>query len=206
MTYRETSMDQLNCALREECFRLVDTCLYTSTSLFIWLRFCRFTKTFFLVVPLLLGSLSTWNVLTQTETPHTKSFTAICAFLAGVLPAVYAVLKMDRHLDQCCRLAGEFKNLQDRFRQAAEISSLKDFAIFEAEVQPFFKRLEKARSESFTAPEWCFRLAQKKVNRGDYTYTVDDPKASPMHPVALQYLAASQVVTEESSSESDQNK
>jgi hypothetical protein len=34
-------------------------------------------------------------------------------------------------------------------------------------------RLEKARSVSYTAPEWCFRRAQKKIAKGDYTFNVD---------------------------------
>lgn len=190
-------MDSKNKALRDECFRLVDTCLYTSTTLYIWLRFCRFTKTFFIVVPLLLGALSTWSVLTRSTAESLRTFTALCAFLAGTLPSIYAALKMDRHLEQCCRLAGEFKNLQDRFRQAGDVSSLKEFAAFELDVQPLLKRLEKARSESFTSPEWCFRRAQAKINKGDYTYTVDDLKSTPNHPVALQYLTASEAHNEQ---------
>lgn len=121
---------------------------------------------------------------------ESRNLTALFAFLAGLLPAVYAALKLDRHLDQCCRLAGEYKNLQDRFRQAGDISSLKGFAEFDADVQPLLRRLEKARAESFTAPEWCFRRAQKKISKGDYTYTVDDLTSTPNHPIALQYVAA----------------
>ncbi|WP_047496382.1 hypothetical protein [Terriglobus sp. TAA 43] len=179
-------------ALRKECYRLVDTCLYTSTTFYIWLRFCRFLKTAFLVVPLVCGSLGTWSVLTRSNVESFRNLTALFSFLAGLLPAVYAALKLDRHLDQCCRLAGEFKNLQDRFRQAGDISFHKTFPEFEADVQPLFKRLEKARSESFTAPEWCFKRAQNKINKGDYTYTVDEQAAHPAHPVALQYITANE--------------
>ncbi len=169
---------------------MVDTCLYTSTTLYIWLRFCRSLKTAFLVVPLICGSLSTWSVLTRSDVQSFRNLTALFSFMAGLLPAVYAALKLDRHLDQCCRLAGEFKNLQDRFRQAGDISYHKSFTEFESDVHPLLKRLEKARAESFTAPEWCFRRAQKKINKGDYTYTVDETTAESSHPVALQYLTA----------------
>jgi len=74
----------------------------------------------------------------------------------------------------CCRqLAGEFKNLQDRFRQAALISSQKPFAEFDADFQSLMKRLETARSQSYTAPEWCFKRAQAKIKAGDYAFEVD---------------------------------
>jgi hypothetical protein len=33
--------------------------------------------------------------------------------------------------------------------------------------------LEKARAVSYTAPEWCFVAAQKKIKRGDYDFDVD---------------------------------
>jgi hypothetical protein len=183
-------MDERSDALRTECFRLVETCLYTSTTFYIWLRFCRTVKVLFLIVPLICGSLSTWSVLTRSNANQLRDATALFAFLAGLLPAVYAALKLDRHLDQCCRLAGEFMNLQDRFRYAADVSFHKSFAEFESDVQPLYRRLEKVRAESFTAPEWCFKRAQKKINRGHYTYTVDDLGAAPNHPVALQYMTA----------------
>jgi len=69
--------------------------------------------------------------------------------------------------------ASEFKNLQDRFRQAALVSSKKAFADFESEFRELFERLEKARSYSLTPPEWAFWLAQRKVKSGDYDFDVD---------------------------------
>ena len=186
-------MDARSEALRKECYRLVDSCLYTSTSLFIWLRFCRAGKVFFILAPLVFGSLSTWSVLTHSSDTHLRNATALFSFLAGLLPALYAALKLDHHLDQCCKLAGEFKNLQDRFRQAGDISYHKSFLEFSVDVEPLFKRMERARAQSYTPPEWCFKLAQKKINRGDYTHTVDEVTSRESgHPIALQYLAASE--------------
>jgi hypothetical protein len=162
-----------NSELALECKRLSESCLYTSTALFIWLRWVRAVKVSFIVVPLMLGSLATWNVLTALDLKSAKVFTSVCAFLAGLLPTVYAALKFGDHLEECKHLAGEFKNLQDRFRQAALVSSRKTFGDFEKDVELLIQRLEKARSSSFTAPEWCFRAAQKKIKTGDYEFDVD---------------------------------
>lgn len=42
------------------------------------------------------------------------------------------------------------------------------------EFRRVMKRLEKARQPSYTAPEWCFKKAQRKVQSGDY-----DPDPQP---------------------------
>ena len=83
------------------------------------------------------------------------------------------MLKFDDHLEESKRLASEFKNLQDRFRQAALVSSRKPFADFEADFKPLMDRLEQARSMSLTPPEWCFKLAQRKIKKGDYDFDID---------------------------------
>lgn len=154
-----------------ECKRQSESCLYTSTALFIWLRFMRGMRIVFLIVPLVLGSLAGWQLLKQVDAA--KLFTSVCAFLAGLLPTVYAALKFDDSLSECKRLSGEFKNLQDCFRQAALVSSRKPFAEFEKDVSRLMDRLEKARAVSYTAPEWCFAAAQRKVKKGDYDFDVD---------------------------------
>jgi hypothetical protein len=166
-------MASKSAALAIECKRLSESCLYTSTALFIWLRCLRVTRIAFIVVPLALGSIAGWQLLKQTPVPIARLFTSVCAFLAGLLPTVYAALKFDDHLEDCKHLAGEFKNLQDRFRQAALVSSKKPFSDFEKDFQPLVARLEEARAESYTAPEWCFASAKKKIKKGDYDFEVD---------------------------------
>jgi hypothetical protein len=159
-----------------ECKRQYESCLYTSTALFIWLRCLRTLRIAFIILPLIFGSLGSWKLLTTSNFESTKILISLCSFFAGLLPTVYAALKFDTSLECCKQLAGEFKNLQDRFRQAALISSGKSFADFEADFQPLVKRLEAARSHSYTAPEWCFKSAQKKIKSGDYTFEVDIPE------------------------------
>lgn len=160
--------------LAQECKRLSENCLYSSTSLLIWLRVLRVVKLVFIGVPLVLGSLASWSLLTTSELESVKVFVAICSFFAGLLPTVYSAFKFDEHLEQCRHVAGEFKNLQDRFRQAALVSSQKSFAEFEEDVAPLIDRLERTRGVSITAPEWCFKRAQRKVQSGDYTFDVDE--------------------------------
>jgi hypothetical protein len=166
-------MASKNAALALECKRQSESCLYTSTSLFIWLRFLRITRMVFIVAPLVLAGLAGWQVLRDIDSPHIRAFICVAAFLAGLLPTVYSALKFDDHLELCKSLTGEFKNLRDAFRHAALVSALKPFAEFERDVEPLIRRLDLARSHSYTAPEWCFRRAQKKIHQGDYAFDVD---------------------------------
>jgi hypothetical protein len=166
-------MASKNSGLALECKRQSESCLYTSTSLFIWLRFLRVLKAVFIVVPLVLGAVAGWQMLRQIDSLWIRGFTSAAALLAGLLPTVYSALKFDDNLEHCKLLTGEFKNLRDRFRQAALVSALKPFAEFEKDVEPLIQRLEQARSYSYTTPEWCFKRAQRKIHKGDYDFDVD---------------------------------
>jgi hypothetical protein len=165
--------------LIQECRRQSEGCLYTSTSLFIWLRTLRYLKVIFIVAPLVLGSLAGGKLLLSANAESVKAFSAICAFFAGLLPSIYAALKYDDRLKECVSLAAEFKNLQDRFRQAALVASAKPFPEFEAHFNELMSRLELARKSSFTAPEWCFKMAQKKIKGGNYHFDTDIAKGIP---------------------------
>ncbi len=116
-------MGSKNTELALECKRQSEGCLYTSTTLFIWLKFLKGVRLCFIIIPLVAGGLAGWNVLTNLDLEGVKLFTAGCAFVAGLMPTIYSALKFDENLEKCARLAGEFKNLQDRFRQAALVSS-----------------------------------------------------------------------------------
>jgi hypothetical protein len=96
-------------------------------------------------------------LLTASDSAGVKLIVAVLAFFAGLLPTVYRALKFDDNVGLCATQASEFKNLQDRFRQCAKISSLKPFMEFDAEFSSLMKRLEKARRPSYTPPEWSRR-------------------------------------------------
>ncbi len=160
--------------LIDECARQYDNCLYTSTALFIWLRWLRIFRAVFVILPILLGAVGTWKVLTKSNNPKFEIAAAVCGLIAGVIPAVYSSLKFAEHLTLCSKLAADFKNLQDRFRQAALFNSDTDLPKFEEQFEKLMKKMESARSHSYTAPEWCFHCAQEKIKKGHYKFDVDE--------------------------------
>ncbi len=156
-----------------ECKRQYDNCLYTSTSLFEYVKFLRCIRITTVVLPLVLGSPAGWSVLNAYEDKGIRLFTAACAFIAGLVPSIMSALKFDESLDRCRTLANEFANLKDRFRQAAEITAHKGVAELEKEFSQLREQMEALRKNGVAIPNRFFRRAQKKVNAGDYSFDVD---------------------------------
>lgn len=164
----------------KECKRQYENCLYSSTSLFIWLRALRTTRLLFATLPLLFSGIATWKFLSQTEDPHAKIVIAVCTLLAGLLPMMAAALKLEKQIEQVSAAATEFNNLRDRFRQAAMIASKRQVDAFEAEFQRLMTRMEAVRKVGLTPPELVFKLAQRKVASGDYSFDLDLPDEKPV--------------------------
>jgi hypothetical protein len=158
--------------LLNECKRQSESCLFTSTALYAWLRSTRRLKSAFIVGPILLGGFAGWQLMVDAS-PAWRTTAGICALLSGLLPTIHAALRIDRNVDDTALAAAVFKNLQDRFRQAALIGSRKSYAEFEMEFRALMDRMEKAQEGSVTAPERFFRQAQAKVKKGDYAFEVD---------------------------------
>ena len=157
--------------LIRECKRQEEACLYTSTTLYIWLKRARWYNRAFIVLPIIFGGISTMSVLQEENYVWV---TATFALLAGMIPAVYEALDFKVNVDEISSLAAEFKNLQDRFRQAAEIESVKEENCLGDHVELLLQRLEMARGRSTTPPEWCFKEARKKIKAGHYDFLSDD--------------------------------
>ena len=157
-------------ALRDECARQEENCLYTSTSLFIWLRILRAAKIAFIALPLVFGSLASFQLLVAG---NYKTAVAVRAFLGGLIPTIYEALKLETHINATRDAATDFKNLQDLFRKAKLVSVHKPFEEFELEVNQLLARLHEARKSCITPPEIIFRLAQRKVKSGDYDFDAD---------------------------------
>ena len=159
--------------LVRECQRQVENCLYTSTALFEVIKWQEKIRVYGAAIPFVLGSLATWSVIADSAILWVKYATAGAAFVAGLIPALLTALKFTEGLDRCKAAAFEFKNLQDRFRQAAEITAHKGFVEFEKEVKALMERMDLARKEGVIVPDWAFKRAQEKIKGGDYTFDVD---------------------------------
>ncbi len=164
-------MDEQTQNLIAECRRQEESCLYMSTTIFEWLKSLRRWRFAFVVVPIILGGLATWPLLSKQA--GLEWFTGVCALLTGLTPAVYKALDFDVNLVSLANDAHQFKVLQDRFRQAWRVTALGGFDDFKSEFDALMERIDAARANSLTVPERFFKKAQKKISSGDYDFSVD---------------------------------
>jgi hypothetical protein len=167
-------MDERTQNLMEECRRQEESCLYTSTALFEWLKPLRRRKVFLVVAPIILGGLATWPLLAKQD--EYRWVTGACALLAGFAPAIYKALDFDINLGTVAKHAHQFKVLQDRFRQCWRIAGLGAFGEFKKEFDDLMIRMDEARGASLTPPERYFKKAKEKIEAGHYSFSVDETR------------------------------
>jgi hypothetical protein len=167
-------LTQAKAALVEECAREEENALYTSTNFFIWLRFLKALRTLLWVGAALGSALAASHILRGS--PDMKLFMAAAALAGVLLPGIGRALRLDATIRDYTDAAGRFKNLQGEFRRVRLVWSNKPFEDFEADARKLFKAMNDARKPSFTPPEWCFRLARRKIQAGHYTHDADDSK------------------------------
>jgi hypothetical protein len=159
-------------AIAEEARRQEESCLYTSTSLYLWLRRVRLQKQLFVIIPIILGAVAGFSAFKE----HVPAvLVATLTLVAGLFPALADALKIATSVDEISASAATFKALQDRFRRLATITVLSDVDAAEAALAELMDRMDVARSSSITPPERYFTAAQAKIRSGDYNFTVDMP-------------------------------
>lgn len=157
-------------AIANEARRQEESCLYTSTMLYLWLRRVRLHNSIFIVAPIVLGALAGFSVLKESLEPWAI---ATLALLASLFPALASGLKIQTSVSEIAASAAAFKSLQDRFRQLATITVLSDPEAAEGELRDLMDRLDIARANSITAPQKWFGRAKKKIEAGHYSFAVD---------------------------------
>jgi hypothetical protein len=167
-------MDERTKSLIEECKRQEESCLYTSTALFEWLKYLRAWKNFFVITPIILAAIATG--IPANLRPELEWLIGGCTLIAGIATAVYKALGLDVNLDAVTKNANRFKVLQDRFRQAWRVIALEDFGEFNEEFDSRMVQMDALSSSSLPVPERFFKKAQTKTRSGDYDFCVDARK------------------------------
>ena len=157
-------------AIIDECRRQEESCLWTSTSLYEWLRCVRRQRQFFVTAPIIIGGIAGLSVL-KSWAPDW--IVALLAFVASLFPALADALKFETRVEEIAQQAADFKSLQDRFRQNATIVAPADLMGAETRLEDLVERLDAVRSKSITPPKWAFEAARKKIEGGHYSFAVD---------------------------------
>jgi hypothetical protein len=156
----------------KECKRQWESCLYTSTTLYEWLRCIRFHRKVYIAAPIILGGFASVAVIRESLP---VAVIALIAFAAGLFPTLFEALGVQTEVDEVSRLAAEYKSLQDRFRRNAAITALTDIDKAEATLSDLMDRMDIARSSSLIPPERFFLKARERIKAGHYDFEVDGP-------------------------------
>lgn len=151
-------------ALIKECKIQSESCQYTSVALLMWLQKIKVQNRILNALPIAIGAFASFGFLEQ-------NYPGIAAFLAlitGLLPAIYEKLELQAHTDEIFNQAGQFKNLDVRFRQAAEIISLQGEDAIQSEFSSLMRQLEDLRARPVIIPEKFFLKGREKIKAGHY--------------------------------------
>lgn len=154
-----------------ECKRQQESCNYTSSALYSWLKEVRVYRVLFITLPIFCGSIASAKILLKE--PAFDWTTAIAALLAGLFPAIFKALDLDVSIKTMSDSAHRFELLRDRFRQTSLIGATKTPDELEEEFKQLMDRMDDARAASLAIPERHFKNAQKKIGGGHYDFDVD---------------------------------
>ena len=167
-------MDQRAQPIIDECKRQQESCNYTATALYSWLKEVRGYRIAFITLPIVLGSIASAKILLKE--PAFDWITGIAALLAGLFPAIFKALDLDVNIKAMSDAAHRFEVLRDRFRQTSTIGVTKTVDELEQEFRLLMDRMDEARGVNLAIPERHFKKAQKKIGRGHYEFEVDSSK------------------------------
>lgn len=153
-----------------EALRQMDSCVYTSTSIFMWLRRVRWQHKAIIALPIIFSGLAGLGWLAQQIGPLTV---AAISFLATLIPALADALEIQTHVNDLKGAAANYKSLQDRFRQLAKIDALGDVDKARVRLAELMDKMDAVRESSITPPERYFTLAQDKIKAGHYDFSID---------------------------------
>ena len=174
----EAVMDVATQALVDECKRQDESCLYTSTALFEWLKSLRLWRKILITTPIILSAIAASALV-----KHYEWIAGSAALLTGIFPAVLRALELDKDLAAIARQANQYKILQDRFRQSWRVCALGDSEEFKRDFKTNMKMMDDLRIASPAVPDRFFAKAQQKIGKGHYDFSVDAKQPGPTLPV-----------------------
>ena len=163
----------------DECKRQLESCLYSSTACYEVVKYRESLRWYVTAVAFIIGSLTAWSVLRTWDNVYIQAAVSFGAFISGLIPAFLGYMKFDESLESYRFYAARYKNLADRFRQTAQITSQKSLAALDEDFKVLMKRMETLRLNSPAIPEWAFSKAKGKIEKGHYEFEVDISDENP---------------------------
>jgi hypothetical protein len=159
--------------LLKECKRQVENCETTVAGMFAVVKRLSFWRLWMSASGVVFGAFSGISLLEAQAIQAWIIVASLSAFLAGLMPTLIKALGLDEGIADARACAGEFTNLRNRFRYAANVYSELFLEELKRETDPYFDRLELVNERAVSVPEWAFKRAVQKREEGDYQNRVD---------------------------------
>ena len=159
-------------SLIDECRHMEESCLHMAITISEWVKSLKSWRAAFVIFPIIFSSYAAW--LLFSKQPDLEWLAGICALLAGLAPAVYKGLDFDINLDVLGKQVQQFKTLQDRFRQARNITALSSPDAFQSEFDTLMEDLAVVRLDICIPPERFYKKAQIMISERYYNIGDDE--------------------------------
>lgn len=156
--------------IRVEALRQEENCLYTSTAIYGWLKTVKFQHGAVILAPIILTALAGFSYVKDWAPAWAV---ALAGLLSTLIPSIAKALDIETHVKDLKDATGEYKSLQDRFRQLAQIQVHGDVVAAEARLSELMDRLDAVRAKSIVVPQKHFESARDKIKGGDYDFSID---------------------------------
>lgn len=163
--------DRLKAEIVVEALRQEESCLYTSTAIYMWLGTVKVQHAIVVLTPIALTALASFAYVKDALPAWAV---AIAALLSTLIPSLAKAMDFETHVSDLKASAGEYKSLQDRFRQLAKLGILGDVSAAEARLSELMERLDAVRARSIVIPPKHFDAARTKIKSGHYDFSIDN--------------------------------
>jgi precorrin isomerase len=164
-------IERLKAEIVAEALRQEESCLYTSTAIYMWLRPVKVQHAIVVITPIALTALASFAYVKDVLPAWAV---AVAALLSTLIPSLAKAMDFETHVSDLKSAAGEYKSLQDRFRQLAKIGILGNASAAEARLSELMERLDAVRAKSIVVPTKHFDAARAKIKNGDYDFSIDN--------------------------------
>lgn len=150
------------------CVDIGRNALWNYVTLIVWLRWLRRRRVVFSMLPIIIGSIGSWHILTNSSDDGIALLGASLTLLAGLLPLLYLASGVEDGIATAIRLAGGYRVLEARCRDFV----IRYRVLEEPERSNAFGRIRDhyfdLKATAYTVPIRAFKTAYKLIRRGDY--------------------------------------